>query len=107
MPKIAILSDIHGNLPAFEAVLARVAKTGSQEIAFGGDLVGYGADPRPVLERVREIDPQIVAGNHDWGVAGRLSLNYFNQQARAAIHWTRSVLDRTDVAWLGSLRSST
>jgi diadenosine tetraphosphatase ApaH/serine/threonine PP2A family protein phosphatase len=68
-----------------------------------GDLVGYGADPKAVVDRIRELDPLLVAGNHDWGVAGRLSLNYFNQQAKAAIHWTRTALPKADIKWLGSL----
>lgn len=65
MPKIALLSDIHGNLPAFEAVLKRVAKTGAQEIAFGGDLVGYGASPAACVDLVRRLGGHSVLGNHD------------------------------------------
>ena len=65
MPKIAILSDIHGNLPAFEAVLKRVAKSGAEEIAFGGDIVGYGASPRECVDLVRKLGGHCVLGNHD------------------------------------------
>ncbi len=101
--RYGVFGDIHSNIQAFDAMLDAMQGLNVGGYLCLGDLVGYGADPRPVLERVREIDPRLVAGNHDWGVAGRLSLNYFNQQARAAIHWTRSVLARADVAWLGSL----
>ncbi len=65
MPKIAILSDIHGNLPAFQAVLKRVAKSGAQEIAFGGDIVGYGASPADCVDLVRNLKGPCVLGNHD------------------------------------------
>ena len=65
MPKIAILSDIHGNLPALQAVLKRVAKSGAEEIVFGGDLVGYGASPRECVELVRGLGGHCVLGNHD------------------------------------------
>lgn len=65
MPKIAILTDIHANLPAFEAVLREVETSGADEIVFGGDLVGYGAFPRQCVERVRSLGGQTVLGNHD------------------------------------------
>ncbi len=101
--RYGVLGDIHSNLQAMQAVTAALEKEGVDGYLCLGDLVGYGADPKPVLDMVREIDPFLVAGNHDWGVAGRLSLNYFNQQARAAIHWTRTALRRKDVKWLGAL----
>jgi len=65
MPKIAILSDIHGNLPALQAVLKRVAKSGAEEIVFGGDLVGYGASSRECVDLVRRLGGHCVLGNHD------------------------------------------
>lgn len=101
--RYGVLGDIHSNIQALEAVLGRLDELKVEGYLCLGDLVGYGADPKPVLDRIRELDPVLVAGNHDWGVAGRLSLNYFNQQARAAIHWTRGALSAEDVAWLGSL----
>ncbi|MDJ0975626.1 MAG: metallophosphoesterase family protein [Planctomycetota bacterium] len=102
--RYGVVGDIHSNLQALDAVLDALDGLRVEGYLCLGDLVGYGADPKPVIDRVRGLGPLVmVGGNHDWGVAGRLSLNYFNQQARAAIHWTRSVLDRADVAWLGSL----
>lgn len=65
MPKVAILSDIHGNLPALKAVLRRVAKSGAQEIAFGGDIIGYGASPRECVDLVKSLGGHCVLGNHD------------------------------------------
>ena len=100
--KYGVLGDIHSNLQAFQAVLEELETEKVDGYLCLGDLVGYGGDPKPVLDIVRELDPVLVAGNHDWAVAGRMSLNYFNQQARAAIHWTRGVLASEDVDWLGS-----
>lgn len=101
--RYGVLGDIHSNIQALEAVLGALDGLNVERYLCLGDLVGYGADPKPVIDRVRELDPLLVAGNHDWGVAGRLSLNYFNQQARAAIHWTRGALAAEDIAWLGTL----
>lgn len=101
--RYGVLGDIHSNIQALDAVLDAMQAHEVEGYLCLGDLVGYGADPKPVIDRIRELGTELVAGNHDWGVAGRLSLNYFNQQARAAIHWTRSALDRSDVAWLGTL----
>lgn len=65
MPKTAILTDIHANLPALEAVLREVDASGVDGIVFGGDLVGYGAFPADCVERVRSVGGQSVLGNHD------------------------------------------
>jgi diadenosine tetraphosphatase ApaH/serine/threonine PP2A family protein phosphatase len=84
-------------------VVGELEKAGVQRWLCLGDIVGYGADARECVARVRELDPIIVGGNHDWAVAGRLDLEWFNAPARAAVVWTRKVLSRDDVAWLGSL----
>ncbi|NNE91607.1 MAG: hypothetical protein HKN23_08170 [Verrucomicrobiales bacterium] len=65
MAGIAILTDIHGNLPALEAVLREVADCGAEQIAFGGDLVGYGASPAECVALVRNLGGHCVLGNHD------------------------------------------
>jgi predicted phosphodiesterase len=65
MPKIAILSDIHANAPALEAVLRDVAKAKVKRIVFGGDVVGYGASSNACVTRVREMGGECVLGNHD------------------------------------------
>jgi predicted phosphodiesterase len=66
MKSIAILSDIHGNLQALEAVLREVEALGVDEIVWGGDIVGYGANPRACVERVRQAGGPCVLGNHEW-----------------------------------------
>ena len=65
MPKNAILSDLHANLPALEAVLREVEVSGAEEIVFGGDLVGYAAQPKECVDWVRRLGGRSVLGNHD------------------------------------------
>jgi len=100
--RYAIISDVHSNLEALEAVLGSLGSERIDRYLSTGDIVGYGADPKACIDRVRALDPIIVAGNHDWAVAGRLSLDFFNSYARAAIEWTREILPRADMAWLAS-----
>jgi diadenosine tetraphosphatase ApaH/serine/threonine PP2A family protein phosphatase len=97
--RYALLSDIHGNLEALDAVLAHVAPRADAVLVLG-DIVGYGADPAACLERVAERAQAVVAGNHEHGVAGLLDLGWFNDRARAALEWTRRRLDRDHLAWL-------
>ncbi len=101
--RYGIFGDVHSNLQALRAVVEALEAERLDGLLCLGDLVGYGADPGPCLEIVRELDPYLVGGNHDWGVAGRLSLTYFNPVARTAIEWTREALPAEAVAWLGSL----
>jgi predicted phosphodiesterase len=101
--RYGVLGDIHSNLTAFQAVLDALRSLRVDAYLCLGDIVGYGADARECVEIVRDLDPMIVAGNHDWAVAGRLGLEYFNAQAQAAIVWTRRELDSEAIEWLGSL----
>lgn len=99
--RYAILSDIHGNLEALDAVLADAA-THADGLLCLGDIVGYGADPAACIERVAERAQAVVAGNHEHGVAGLLGLAWFNPGAQAAVKWTRGRLDGDHRAWLAS-----
>jgi diadenosine tetraphosphatase ApaH/serine/threonine PP2A family protein phosphatase len=101
--KYGVLGDVHSNVDALQAVLQALDGEPTAGLLCPGDIVGYGAAPRECVALVRERDPAIVAGNHDWAVAGRLALDYFNPYARDAILWTRRVLDRDDARWLGTL----
>lgn len=65
MPKIAILSDIHANLPALKAVLREVARSGAGMIAVAGDIIGYGENPRACVELLRKLPIRAVLGNHE------------------------------------------
>ena len=100
-----ILSDIHSNLPALDAVLADAqAQGGHDALWFLGDLVGYGADPGPCIARLRQQPHLIaVAGNHDHAVTGQLNPDLFNHAARAAALWTAARLSADDLAWLSQL----
>jgi diadenosine tetraphosphatase ApaH/serine/threonine PP2A family protein phosphatase len=90
--RYAILSDIHGNLDALQAVLADAAPRADAVICLG-DIVGYGPEPEPCLELMAERAVALVAGNHEHGVAGLLELDWFNPYARAAVEWTQARLD--------------
>mgnify|MGYP000436369718 CR=1 FL=1 len=86
--RCAVLSDIHGNLEALEAVLADVAALRPDRIVCLGDFVGYGASPNECIARLRPLVAEAVAGNHDLAACGRLRLGYFNDAAAEAARWT-------------------
>jgi diadenosine tetraphosphatase ApaH/serine/threonine PP2A family protein phosphatase len=90
-----VLSDIHANLEAFEAVIADAGEVDATLCL--GDLVGYGPDPNECVDRVREL-PELtcLSGNHDWAALGKLDLASFNLEARKAAEWTQRHL-RDDV----------
>ena len=91
--RLALLSDIHGNLEALNACLAHARERGAERLAFLGDFVGYGADPHGVLEVVmRCVEEGAIAikGNHDEALETRTG--YFNEPAQAAIEWARETL---------------
>ncbi|MDT8307198.1 MAG: metallophosphoesterase family protein [Anaerolineae bacterium] len=90
--RILIVSDIHANLAAFEAVL-KASQGEWEQMWFLGDLAGYGPDPNACGALLRAHDPLALTGNHDWAVLGKLSLNSFNFQARQVIEWTQAKLD--------------
>lgn len=89
---IAVISDIHGNLEALDAVLADARREEVDAIVCLGDVVGYGADPNACLERVRAEAKATVLGNHDAAACNPRLADNFNEVARAAIAWTRQTL---------------
>ena len=93
-----IISDIHSNLEAFEAVLADVGPF--DKVWCLGDVVGYGPDPNECVERLRDLPHICVAGNHDWAVLGKLDLEDFNPEARRACFWTREELSPANWEYL-------
>jgi predicted phosphodiesterase len=97
-----IISDLHGNLEALQAVLHDVAGQYDQAICCG-DLVGYGADPNAVTEWVRENCPIVVRGNHDRASTGQDDLEWFNPVARAAAVWTLESLTPENAAYIEAL----
>src|SRR5918997_5052521 len=89
---IALVSDVHGNLPAFQAVLADVDARGPDEIWCLGDLVGYGAQPDDCVELARERCHLSLAGNHDLVVTGDIPIADFSSGAAAAARWTQETI---------------
>jgi predicted phosphodiesterase len=99
-----IISDIHGNAHALDAVLDDAAEVGYDAALCLGDLVGYGADPSAVITRVVTLAPvAIVRGNHDKVCAGLEPAVLFNEVARRSIEWTRSVLSPAELQMLADL----
>lgn len=101
--KIAIVSDIHGNLEALEAVAGELDRLGVREVVCLGDVVGYGASPRECLDFVTERATATVAGNHDAAAVCEGASDFFNQAAREACSWTARELRASDRAFLASL----
>jgi predicted phosphodiesterase len=101
--RIAVLSDIHGNLPALEAVLAAIRPFDA--IWQLGDIVGYGPQPNEVVALLASHNAGGVRGNHDAAALGELDTDAFNDDARAALEWTAAQLDDTTRTWLGELPS--
>lgn len=101
--RYGLLGDIHANLFALDAVLEAMSREGIDRYVHVGDVVGYGAQPAECLARLREIGCDIVCGNHDCAVAGRLDAAYFNPFAREAVEWTRATLSAADIRFLTAL----
>ena len=102
--RVAIVSDIHGNRHAFEAVLDDVRNTGARELWCLGDVVGYGADPDDCCALARRHAAVCLAGNHDLAVTGELPLDEFSRGAALAARWTQEVIADEHLEWLRSLR---
>lgn len=101
--KVAVVSDIHSNRQAFEAVLEAVADSDASELWCLGDIVGYGGDPDACVELVRRHTAVCLAGNHDMAVAGELTLEDFSRGASLAAQWTREVIAPANLAFLSDL----
>ncbi len=103
--KLALFSDVHSNLEAIIACTDHARALGADRYAFLGDLVGYGADPVKVLELIEghAADGAIVVlGNHDAATVGRTG-DLLNQNAQAAVNWTRAQLGERQLAFLSAL----
>jgi diadenosine tetraphosphatase ApaH/serine/threonine PP2A family protein phosphatase len=99
-----VISDIHANLEAFDTVMAEAKPLTYDKVLLLGDLVGYGADPNAVCDRVREMKPDaLIRGNHDKVGSGVESPEGFNAVARNAIKWTYETLTRDHREWLAAL----
>lgn len=101
--RVAIISDIHANLPALESTLAYIEDTNVDAIHCLGDIVGYGPFPNECVDLVRARCKHVVKGNHDSGLAGETSIQDFNQYGRKAIEWTADVITPENLEYLRSL----
>ena len=99
-----VLSDIHANLEALDAVLEAARDIPYERLLVLGDLIGYGASPNEVVDRVRELAPHaVIRGNHDKVGAGLEPSDAFNAVARTAIRWTYEALSDDNRDWLAEL----
>ena len=101
--KHLLITDIHSNLEALEAILAGDFARGVDDVLCLGDIIGYGAEPHDTLERVRGLSRLTVMGNHDEAIVRPEMVNYFSRDAAVASKWTRETLSPEDRQWLGSL----
>jgi diadenosine tetraphosphatase ApaH/serine/threonine PP2A family protein phosphatase len=104
--RAAVISDIHGNLHALEAVLADILREGADEVWCLGDVVGYGPHPNECCALVRERSSVCLCGNHDLAVVGGLGISDFSGDAAVAARWTQDVLADDHADWLRSLHPS-
>ena len=101
--RAAVLSDIHANRQALEAVLEAVDEAGVDQIWCLGDLVGYGADPDACTALVRERCSTCLVGNHDLALLGALDISTFSEAAAAAVEWTRGEASEETLEFLAGL----
>ncbi|HKV43899.1 MAG TPA: metallophosphoesterase family protein [bacterium] len=101
--RYAILSDVHGNLEALEAVLADVGRHRPDAFLCLGDTVGYGPNPNECASRIQELGGRAIAGNHDRAAVGALDIRAFTPLARAAIEWTIEVVTDETRRWITTL----
>lgn len=101
--KYGLIADIHGNLEAFQVVLAELNREAIEQYICLGDVVGYGANPNECMELAKGLEPIIVAGNHDWASVGKTDISYFNPAAKEAVLWTRAQLTKANVDFLRNL----
>jgi predicted phosphodiesterase len=103
--RIGLVSDIHGNLAALEAVARDIHRVGVDEVICLGDVLGYGPYPNECVDLVRARAWRCVAGNHDLAVVGRLLPSNFHPDALAAVEWQRSVLTEDNRDWVLAFES--
>ena len=104
--RLAVISDIHGNLPALEAVLAEIDAARPEEVWNLGDVVGYGAEPNECVELVRERCTVSLAGNHDLAVLDAIDVSTFSPAAAEAAQWTRAKLTDPAREFLAGLHAA-
>lgn len=101
--RFAIISDIHSNLEALQAVIKRIEQEKVERIVCLGDVIGYGASPNECCEIVRNKVDFCLLGNHDAALTGAMDEGMYYQAARHVLHWTREHITDENYKWLYSL----
>ena len=101
--RIAVISDIHGNWHAFEAVLADIANEAPDEVWCLGDIVGYGPQPNRCVEEARTRSDLCLLGNHDLAAIGEVDLATFSPDAATSARWTIDELEPDKLEYLKTL----
>ena len=104
--RVAIISDIHGNLDAFGQVLNDIDASGVDTVVCLGDNVGYGPEPEQVIRQVRARKIPCVMGNHERAVSDRAHLNWFNPSARISLQKTITMLSEESINYINGMKSS-
>lgn len=102
-----VFTDIHGNLESFLALLTFIQRKKIDYYLFLGDLVGYGASPNEIIQKIQTMKPiSLIRGNHDKAVCGLDSIDTFNPIAASAIYWTKQNLKKKNMDYLSRLKKS-
>src|SRR3990172_6147838 len=101
--KLAVISDIHSNLPALERTLDFLQQSKIDRVVCLGDIVGYGAQPNECIELVQQSCSHVVLGNHDAVATGFLPLRHLNAPGQTAMRWTVDILSKANLQYLSTL----
>jgi diadenosine tetraphosphatase ApaH/serine/threonine PP2A family protein phosphatase len=101
--RYGIFSDVHSNFEALEVILEAFRREDIDRYICAGDVVGYGANPNECIQKVMELRPLIVGGNHDFACAELIDTENFNDDAKVAVEWTKGVLGVSEREFLKSL----
>lgn len=101
--RYGFITDIHANLEALEAACAFLQEQRVNEVICLGDIVGCGANPDECVSFIKANEIAAVAGNHDWAVCGKRSLDFFDAQGQEIILWTRDQISAANIAYLQDL----
>ncbi|MGD8296379.1 MAG: metallophosphoesterase family protein [Desulfobacterales bacterium] len=101
--KIAVISDIHGNLEALDAVLEDIGSQGIEKIVCIGDMIGYGPNPEEVIQKIRRIDACCTMGNHELGILFKMERNWFNPNVRKGFGLTEGLLSKGSLEFIAGL----
>jgi predicted phosphodiesterase len=102
--KYALISDIHGNLEALEAVLEDIAQEKPDKIMCLGDVIGYGSDPNTCLDLVNKYCDIILIGNHEYTALGLTSTENYNEAAKEASEWTTAQLSDREISTISNFK---